>query len=73
MMKNITLSADEQLIRQAREKAARENRALNTLFREWLQRYVGNDKAAAAHHEVLQRLSYVRVGQKFSREEMNER
>jgi len=37
MMKNITFTADEDLIRKAREKARREHRSLNKLFRRWLE------------------------------------
>ncbi|MDZ7728611.1 MAG: hypothetical protein U5Q44_10705 [Dehalococcoidia bacterium] len=35
-MKNITLSADENLIEAARERARRENTTLNEQFRRWL-------------------------------------
>ena len=45
-MKNITLSGDETLIQKAREKARQENTNLNTVFREWLARYVGQDGGA---------------------------
>ncbi len=39
MLKNITLSADEALIREARRQAALQNTSLNALFREWLEQY----------------------------------
>ncbi|MEI8376654.1 MAG: hypothetical protein WCJ35_27885 [Planctomycetota bacterium] len=73
MVKNITLSADETVLRRAREKAANENRSLNHAFREWLERYAGREKAGDAFDALLKRLSYVRPGRKLSREEMNER
>ena len=73
MVKNITLSADELLIRAAREKAAREKRSLNTAFRQWLRRYVAQDNAAGTYDDIMQRLGTARAGRKFSREEMNER
>jgi len=73
MIKNITLSADEQLIRKARDKAAREERTLNEIFREWLAQYVGRDDIGKRYDELMSRLSYVRAGRKFTREEMNER
>lgn len=72
-MKNITLSADEDLIRKARERAMREKRSLNEAFREWLERYVARERAAEEYDELMKRLSYVRAGRKFTREEMNER
>jgi hypothetical protein len=37
MLKNITLSADEELIRKAREKAQKEHTTLNASFRQWLK------------------------------------
>jgi len=36
-MKNITLSADESLIKAARERAMEENTTLNAQFRLWLE------------------------------------
>jgi len=73
MVKNITLSADENTIRRAREKAARENRSLNHVFREWLERYAGREKVGDTFDALMKRISYVLPGKKFSREEMNER
>jgi hypothetical protein len=35
-MKNITLSADENLIKQARQLARAQHKTLNGVFREWL-------------------------------------
>ena len=72
-MKNITLSADERLIRSAREKARKEKTSLNALFRRWLGHYTGKDKPAMVYEELMERLSYARSGRKFSRDEMNER
>jgi hypothetical protein len=71
--KNITLSAEDDLIRKAREKAIREKKSLNTVFREWLARYVRQDASAERYEELMKKLSYARSGGKFSREEMNER
>jgi len=73
MKKNITLSAEELLIKKAREKAAREKKSLNTVFREWLARYVGQETSSSRYGDLMNRLSYARPGRKFSREEMNER
>jgi len=38
-MKNITLSADESLIEQARLVAKSQHKTLNTAFREWLEQF----------------------------------
>ncbi len=73
MLKNITLSADEELIRKAREKAQREQTTLNESFRKWLLQYVNAEARAKDFDELMQSLPYVRPGRKFSREEMNER
>jgi len=42
-MKNITLSADEHLIEQARLLAKSQHKTLNILFREWLQQFAAQD------------------------------
>lgn len=73
MLKNITLSADEALIREARRQAAIENTSLNALFREWLEQYVARQEAVARYNDLMKRLSHVNAGRKFTREEMNER
>ncbi|MEE9426389.1 MAG: hypothetical protein V3V18_15635 [Methylococcales bacterium] len=39
-MKNVTLSADENLIEAARQRAASEQTTLNAKFCEWLEDYV---------------------------------
>ena len=73
MVKNITLSADEGLIRRAREKAARDSSSLNAQFRQWLEGYVEPEQAANDYRELMQRLGTNRAGRKFTRDEMNER
>ena len=74
-MKNITLSADEKLIEAARERARTENTTLNEQFRRWLEEYTQRKERAQKAMSVLEELrGRVRSGgQKFSREEMNER
>ena len=72
-VKNITFSTDEDVLRRAREKALREKTNLNQLFRDWLARYLGMDRAAERYRELMLRLEGVEAGRTFSREEMNER
>lgn len=74
MAKNITFTADEQLIEAAREQARAENTTLNEQFRLWLEQYARKRQAARAR-EVMERLGkYVSSGgRKFTRDEMNER
>ena len=73
MLKNITLSAEEQLIEKAREAASRQGRTLNAAFREWLERFAGLKSSAARYDELMQRMSYVASGRGFTRDELNER
>ena len=40
-MRNITLSAEAELIDRARHRAESENTTLNSAFRGWLQQYAG--------------------------------
>ena len=74
-MKNVTLSADAHLIEAARERARREHSTLNEQFRQWLAAYAGREDRADAARRVIDDLrSYVRTGgQRFTRDDMNER
>jgi hypothetical protein len=73
MLKNITLSANKQIIELARAKAARENSTLNAQFRAWLERYIGTDTKLINYESLMDRLAYGQPGKKFSRDQMNER
>ena len=73
MLKNITLSAEESLIQQARRRAGMENSTLNQLFREWLEHYVAQSASTDQYQLLMQQLQHVDAGRKFTREEMNER
>ncbi len=73
MTKNITLSADDLLIKRAREKAQRENTSLNQLFRGWVQKYVNRDNIDNEYDSLMENMADVKAGRKFSRDEMNER
>jgi hypothetical protein len=72
-VKNITLSAEGNLIERARLRAAKEKRTLNAAFRDWLQRYAGAETGPQEYAQLMKRLGHVRSGRKFSRDEMNER
>lgn len=72
-MKNITLSAEGAIIESARKRAHEENKTLNALFREWLNRYVGQHVSRRDYDQLMKKIGYARGGQKFSRDEMNER
>lgn len=73
-MKNITLSADERVIEEARAVARQRRTTLNAAFREWLHDYTGRKRAGGEYRELFRRLDYVRLGKaRFGRDEMNER
>ena len=73
-MKNITLSAPEELIEQARKKAAAKGTTLNNEFRGWLQSQVSSgDEQLTRYRQLVKRLGHVNAGRAFSRDEMNER
>jgi hypothetical protein len=74
-MKNITLSADEDLIEAARARARAERTTLNEQFRRWLGEYAQRESKADAALAVIDGLrSKLRTGgRRFTREEMNER
>jgi len=71
-MKNITLSADEHLIEQARLVARTQHKTLNAVFREWLKDYASRSGNGREVEALMRRLSHVRAGRHFSRDEMNE-
>lgn len=73
MLKNITFSADEDLIRRARERAAAERTTLNDEFRRWLEKYVERPETAEVFAALMGQFEYVQPGRSFTREEMNER
>lgn len=71
--RNITLSAEENLIRRARLKALKEKKSLNAVFQDWLTQYVGNKQAPDNYKNLMKKLSYVEAGKHFTRNELNER
>ncbi len=72
-MKNITLSASEELIAQAREVARTRKISLNQLFRDWLGELAGQKQREERLRDLDVRLQYARAGRKFTREELNAR
>jgi hypothetical protein len=72
-VKNITLSAEEHLIEQAREAAQAQHTTLNAAFREWLKDFSGRERRAREFDEIMKRTNYVKADRKYTREELNER
>lgn len=73
MLKNITLSADAELIARAREKASMQGTTLNSQFRLWLQAFVGQERASQQYRDLMRALEYAHPGRRFTRDELNKR
>lgn len=77
-MKNITLSANEDLIELARQKAQSQNTTLNAEFRIWLEQYANgsaqrNGKIQDFHDLMTDLADVDSTNCRFSRDELNER
>lgn len=72
-MKNVTLSADEHLIEQARQVARSQHRTLNEAFREWLAQFTQQAGRAQEYDALMARLQHVCSAGPYTRDEMNER
>ncbi len=72
-MKNVTLSADESLIAQARLVARSQHKTLNAAFREWLEQYAAQAGSGAAVDALMRRLRHVRSTGPHTRDGMNAR
>jgi hypothetical protein len=72
-MRNITLSADEDVIEKARSIAKAQRRTLNDAFREWLSQFTASDGDAQGFDALMGRLKHVDAGGPFTRDELNER
>ena len=72
-MKNVTLSADEHLLEQARLIAKSRHKTLNALFREWLEEMTARSGSVQEYDALMKRLKHVQAGRHVTRDEMNER
>jgi hypothetical protein len=72
-MKNVTFSAKEDLIEQARLLAKAQHKTLNELFREWLEQFTSQNGSTQEFDALMRRLKHVNAGAHFRRDEMNER
>jgi hypothetical protein len=70
VMRNVTFSAEADLIQRARLRAAGERTTLNAA---WLARYVSAGMARSDYFEEMKRLGHVQAMRQFSRDERNER
>ena len=72
-MKNITLSADEDLIEQARQVARSQRRTLNAAFRDWLVQFTAQSGNGQEVDALMRHFRHVNAGRHFNRDEINER
>jgi predicted transcriptional regulator len=72
-MRNITLSAEDELIDRARLVARQRHTTLNEAFREWLAQFTASSSDVKQFDELMSRLAPMRAGRHFTRDEMNER
>lgn len=72
-MTTVTLHADEDLLARATEAIQRREMTLDQIFERAIREVAEVEFSRAAFDQLMQRLSYVNAGRKFSREEMNAR
>ncbi|MGD0516670.1 MAG: DUF6364 family protein [Thermoguttaceae bacterium] len=77
MMKNITLSADDEVIAKARSYAKEHNKTINQLIRDYLVELVelqDREKLVEQFDELVRKNAcYPEKGWRFNREEIHER
>jgi hypothetical protein len=72
-MKNITLSADEDLIERARSIARGQRRTPNAAFQEWLVQFTQSAGDAQGYDGLMSAKLHIDAGRRFDRDELNER
>jgi predicted transcriptional regulator len=72
-MRNVTLSAEEELIDRARVVARERHTTLNEAFREWLRQFASSKSDVQAFDDLMETLRHVNAGRHFTRDELNER
>lgn len=72
-MKNITLSADDDLIEKARSIARAQRKTLNAAFREWLTQFTASEGDAGSYDALMKHMRQVDSGGHYTRQELNER
>lgn len=73
---NITLSVDDEVIRQARQRAEASGTSVNQLIREYLEQFAGKrgaDADAEAFEHLSRQIEGHSQGWKFNRDELHER
>ncbi len=71
-LRNITLSAEQDLIEMARAKARASKTTLNHEFRNWLRQFTNTKKDSIWYFDFMKQFEGVNSGRKFKREEFYE-
>jgi hypothetical protein len=71
-MKNVTFSAEESLIEQARLVARTQHTTPNAAFREWLEQYAAQAGGGAVD-ALMKRHRHARSAGPYTRDQLNER
>ena len=71
--KNVTFRIQEDLLKKARAKALKEHQSLNKLVSQWLKNYAAGKGQQMDYMSFMAKLDNIKIGKKFTREEMNER
>jgi hypothetical protein len=72
-MRNVTLSAEDELIDRARLVAMQRHTTLNQAFRDWLAQFTASAGDLSRFDELMSRITPMKAGRHFTRDEMNER
>ena len=73
-MKKITISADDDLVREARRTAKADGKTLEEVMLEWLKSYPRKKVSVREYDALMKRLRRtVRTAGPYTRDEMNER
>jgi len=72
-MRNLTFSADEDLIEKARSIARSRRTTLNAVFREWLTQFAACEGDARSFDALMKDLRKVNSGGHYTRDQLNER
>ena len=71
-LRNITLSAEKDLIELARKKARAATTTLNEEFRNWLRQFTKSNRPRGWYTDFMQQFSNIESGRKFKREQFYE-
>ncbi len=72
-METITLTVDKSLLEDAKKVAEATHTTLDAALQEWLVKYTAGLERVRKYDELMARLTYVKSGGPYTRDELNER